>query len=138
MRLTPAAAIFGDEFRIEIGKLGRAPTDQAGLIKEIRIGCDQPLGEWLRLREEIPVPVRAGDMAVGLHEHRIGRRNVEDGERNDDIGMIERHPVRGAPAAVMADDVKAIEAERFHQSDLIAGHGAERIVRPVGRACRLG
>ena len=34
--------------------------------------------------------------------------------------------------------MKAIEAERLHQSDLIAGHGAERIVRLVGRAFRLG
>ena len=33
--------------------------------------------------------------------------------------------MRGAPAAVMADDMKAIEAKRLHQPDLIAGHGAE-------------
>src|SRR5262245_44531897 len=39
---------------------------------------------------------------------------------------------------VMADDMEAIEAERLHQPDLIAGHGAERIIRPVRRAPRLG
>ena len=71
------------------------------------------------------MPVRAGDMAVGFHEHRVGRDDVEDAERKHDIRLIERHPMRGAPAAVMADDVKAIEAKRFHQPGLIAGHGAE-------------
>ena len=127
--LAPTAAIFGDEFRIEVGELGCAPADEARFIKEIRIGLDQPLGKRLRLREEIPVPVRAGDMAVGFHEHRIGRHDVEDGERKHDFRMIERHPMRGAPATVMADHVKAIEAKCIHkcihQCDLIAGHGAE-------------
>ena len=33
--------------------------------------------------------------------------------------------MRGAPAAVMADHVKAVEAKRFHQPGLIAGHSAE-------------
>src|SRR4029077_7173881 len=36
--VAPAAAIFGDELGVEISKLGRAPSDQAGFIKEVRIG----------------------------------------------------------------------------------------------------
>src|SRR3984957_6077075 len=36
-RIAPAAAIVGERLRVEIGEPGRAPTDETGLVKEIRI-----------------------------------------------------------------------------------------------------
>jgi len=71
------------------------------------------------------MPIGASDVPIGFHEHRVRRHDVENGKRKRAVGMIERQAMRGAPAAVMADDMKAIEAKRPHQPDLIARHGAE-------------
>ena len=49
-------------------------------------------------------------------------------------GMVERHPVCRAPAAVVADAWKRAKAEALHQPDLIARHRAEGVVRVVGQA----
>ncbi|HML44623.1 MAG TPA: hypothetical protein PKE13_17100, partial [Hyphomicrobium zavarzinii] len=37
--------------------------------------------------------------------------------------MIEREAMGDAPASVVADEAKALEAQGPHQSDLIGGHG---------------
>ena len=51
--------------------------------------------------------------------------------------MIERHAVRDAAAAVLADDGEALEAEVLHDVDLVLRHRALRVVRVVGQALRL-
>ena len=84
------------------------------------------------------MPIRTGDMAVGLHEHRVSRQDVEDGKRKHDVRAIELHPMPRTPAAVMTNDMETIKAERLHQPDLIGSHGTDRIVRPVGCAFLLG
>jgi len=43
----------------------------------------------------------------------------------------------GAAAAIVTDDVKALETERAHQAQLVRGHRAKRVVRTIGRARRL-
>ena len=40
------------------------------------------------------------------------------------LGVVERHPVRHARAAVVADDVEAVEAQRLHDRDAVARHRA--------------
>ena len=47
--------------------------------------------------------------------------------------MVERQPIGAAPAAIMADDGEALEAERAHDRDLIARHGALRVGLVIGR-----
>ena len=44
----------------------------------------------------------------------------------------------GAAAAIVAEDMEAIEAEAAHDAELIGGHCAEGVVRAVGKASRLG
>src|SRR5512145_357555 len=45
----------------------------------------------------------------------------------DLVGMIERHAVRDARAAIVAEHREALEAEMLHDLDLIEGHRALRI-----------
>jgi len=52
--------------------------------------------------------------------------------------MIERHAESGPRAAVVPGDVELLEAERAHDVDLVLRHAAERVVRVVWLATRLG
>ncbi len=83
------------------------------------------------------MPIGTGHVAVGLHEHRVGRHDVEHGERQHRVRMVECHAMAGAAAAIMADDVKAFEAERAHEADLVGGHRPEGVIAAVGSADRL-
>ena len=93
-----------------------------------RILTDQALGKGGGLREEIPLPVGAGDVAVGIHEHRVGGHDVHHREREHHIGMVERHAVPRAAAAVVANNVEALKPEAAHKADLIIRKRSERIV----------
>src|SRR6202140_3007141 len=76
VRITPCPTILRNHFLIEVGNSGGPPADEAGLVEKIRIIADQALRERLRLRQEVPVPIRAGDLAIRFHEHRISRNDV--------------------------------------------------------------
>ena len=52
-------------------------------------------------------------------------------------GMIERHAVRDAPAAIVADDRKPVEAEMLHHFDLVERHRALRVVGMILAVRRL-
>jgi hypothetical protein len=115
-RIAPGAAIIGEYLTIEIRDTGRASTHKTGLVEEVGIVADQPFGEGLRLGEEIPMPVGAGYLAVGIHKHRVGWYHVHHGKADDSVRMIERKPVSGAAAAIMPDHVKPVEAERAQEN----------------------
>ncbi len=83
------------------------------------------------------MPISAGDLPVRVHEHRIGRHDIHDGERAHDIGMIERQAMRGSPAAIVADDMEPGEAERAHQAELIRRHRAKGIGGAIRQTARL-
>jgi hypothetical protein len=51
--------------------------------------------------------------------------------------MIERHPVAGPRAPVVAGHHEALEAELLHHLDLILGHAPEGVVAVVGPTPRL-
>ena len=131
-RIAPGAAIGIEHLRPKTVEVGGTPAAEAGLVEEIRIVADHPLGERFGLGEEIPMPISAGDVPVRVHEHRVGRHDIHHGERAHDIGMIEREAMRGAAAAIMADDMEPGEAERLHQAELIRRHRAEGIGGVVG------
>jgi hypothetical protein len=60
-----------------------------------------------------------------VHQHDVSRHDVEDSERQHALGFIERHSVADASAAIMSNDVKAIETKAAHERHLIGGHDAE-------------
>src|SRR5260370_30434190 len=66
--ITPCPTIFRDHFLIQVGNPGGPPSHKAGLVKKVRIIAYHALRERLRLREEVPVPVRASELAIRFHE----------------------------------------------------------------------
>ena len=66
------------------------------------------------------------------------RDDVEQDHAVDHLGRVEGEPVGDAGAAVVAHDGEAIEAERLHDGDAVARHGAlgiGRVVVAVGGRC---
>ncbi len=80
-------------------------------IERIGIRADETLGKIERLREEEPMPVAHGERHVGALEMLGRREDVENRQSGDRVGMIERHPIGAAAAAIVPDDGEAIEAE---------------------------
>src|SRR5579862_514539 len=68
--------------------------------------------------------------------HVPGGDDVEHGELLEPAGMVERKPITDPPAAIVAGETKASEAERLHDFDHDGGHGALAIGRMVGLRLR--
>jgi len=51
--------------------------------------------------------------------------------------VVERHPVAGPGAPIVAGHHEALEAELLHDVDLVLGHAPERVVAVIGQAARL-
>ena len=77
------------------------------------------------------MPVGPSRDRVDMLEHVVGGDDVQHGERAHDLGMIERHPVRGPRASVMADDMEALEAELAHHVNLVLRHPTEAVVGQI-------
>ena len=75
------------------------------------------------------VPAREAHVGRVVHVER--RHDVDQRELVDEPGMVEREPVRDAPAAVVSDDGEALVAERAHQRDEVAGHRALAVLGVV-------
>ena len=89
-----------------LGKCRRAsPIRRARRRARPRGGGRGTVGQGLGLRQQRPGPEarasRAGPVPGGR-----GRKDVEHREAVDPIGMVERHPVGDAAAAIMAGDEK--------------------------------
>ena len=106
------------------------------LVPRERVGGDDTLG--LVGREEEPVPPRLGEAGVRALECLEDRDAVQDGERRDSIGMVERRAVGDVAAAVVSDHGKAFVPEPVHKGDDVAAHRPVAVdtVRRIG--CRLG
>ena len=68
----------------------------------------------------------------------LSRADVEHGEFFDLLRMVQREAVGDAGAAVMADQMKFLVAQRLHQLDLVQRQGALGIVTVIGQAGGLG
>ena len=77
------------------------------------------------------------ERAVGGFIHGQRRRDVEQHQTLDGIGMIERHPVSDARAAIVRAHEEFIEAEMAHDRDLIGRHRALGIRQMRGVAGRF-
>jgi hypothetical protein len=92
----------------------------------VGIGADQAFGEIEGLDEEEPMIIVGGDALIGRAIDGPRRYDVEDGDLADMIGMVERHAVGDAAAAVVAGDAEALESEGGHRLHLVLCH------RPFG------
>ena len=87
----------------------------------------------MRLDEKEPVVVRRRERLVGMLEHDARRRNVEDHQPFDAVGVIRGQAMRDATAAVVARDREVGKAQRLHDLDLVLRHRALGVMN-VGRA----
>ena len=83
-------------------------------------------------------------MEVGLHERQrhvrvevMRRHDVEHREAGHAIGVIERHAMADAAAAIMADECELLEPELAHDLDLIERHRALGVVGVILAVRRL-
>ena len=88
------------------------------------IGRDQPLRQRRRLDQEEPPEVPRGEVLVRPRVHGRRRRDVDHGEAGHGGGVVERHAVGDASAAVVAGDGEAVVPERAHQRHLVLRHAA--------------
>src|SRR5439155_4965857 len=86
-RIAEATLVFRVRASIEMVDRG-APA--AELLPKVvrRVGADETLGQVVRLDQEEPVVVRRCERLVGLSVHGRGRRDVEDREACDALGVI--------------------------------------------------
>ena len=99
--------------------------------------ADHMFRERRGLAEKIPMPVGASDMPVGVHEHGVGRHDIESCKAQNAAGIIERHAMARPPAAIVTNDVKSLVSKLAHDFALVPRHRPERIVRMIGFARRL-
>jgi hypothetical protein len=98
-----------------------APPAEHPAQVELGVGADQGLRQRLLLDQEEPVIVGGGKRLIDVPEHGAGRHDVEHAQLLDPLGVVERHAVRDAAAAVVAGDHEAVEAELGHRRDLVGG-----------------
>jgi hypothetical protein len=84
------------------------------------------------------MPVAEAERRVGAGEHLARGDDVEHGRARDAVGMVEREPVGAAPAAIVAGDGEALEAEVRHDRDVVVGHRALGVRLVVVGGRRLG
>ncbi len=136
-----AALVFGECLGLDVGESLGAPAAERPAQVERRIAADHPLRQRLRLDQEEPVVVPAGEAHVGHVVHVERRHDVDEGDPLDPIGVVEREAMRDTAAAVVAGDEKAPMAEACHQRRHVGGHrplAVKRMGLVLQRGARLG
>ena len=109
--------------------------DPVGRIEEDRLRADIGLGAALR---------GAASSRTSKQRAKCGSRRrpaIDDDQLAEPLRRLERQRQPDDPARGMADEMRAIDAERVHQADQIVGHrlrrtgrsGSARSLRPVPR-----
>ena len=75
---------------------------------------------------------RARGVPVRTLELFDGRNYVEHGCTPHALRMVEREAIGNAPAAIVPDDVEAIEAERAHHLNHVERHRALGVRKMIG------
>ena len=136
-RVAERAHVLDHRFAREVldprGAAPEAAQDVPG-----RVALEHALGQRRFLDEEEPVPVGARELLRRVLVHLERRRDVEHGERAHALAKVARQAMADAPAAVVADDVEAEEAERLHHFGHVERHRALGVVGVPRHAARLG
>jgi hypothetical protein len=129
----------------EAAVLDVAEPERAHVMIEDGVGVagDQALRTRWGLQEERPVPADEGQGRVGPRPHLAGGHDVEDGYGAHSPGMVQRHPVRDAPAAVVPRAREPLMAQPRHglhlfQSQRALGVRARRRPRRAAVAGQVG
>jgi hypothetical protein len=79
---------------------------------DVRSPSDQALWDGRRRRQEGPDPVPESELPVCSAERLTGGDDVEHHETEDDLRVVEGHPVGAPRTAVLADDVELVVPQR--------------------------
>jgi hypothetical protein len=107
------------------------------VVVGVRVGPEQALGQVVRLREEEPVPEAEAEGHVRAAEGLGGRDDVQHRQLEHALGVIERHAVGAAPAAIVPGHAEALEAELPHDREAVARHRPLGVGLVIGRRRRL-
>ena len=91
----------------------------------------------MRLREPEPVVVAEPELHVGTLEMLDRRHDVEQRKLGHGRGMVERQTMAYSRAAIVCDDLEALEAEMRHQLDEVTRHLALGVGCVIGGRWRL-
>ena len=81
--------------------------------------------------------VDLGEAHVGGRIHVERRGDVDQRKPAHALRVVERQPVRNAPAPIVADQAEARVAQFRHQRDHVERHRTLAVVRVIGIAGRL-
>jgi len=98
---------------------------------EFVLGLQLVLGPGRGAQVVEPVKVRLHEFDRHMRVEIVRRHDVQHGEMRDLVGVIERHAVSHAPAAVVPDNRKPIEAVVLHDFDHVERHRPLRVVGVV-------
>ena len=125
------ARLLGERIR------GAGPAVEHVVQEHLRIRAKDALGQIVGLGQEEPQPVSQAERQVSAAERLSGRHDVEHGQLEHSLGMVERHAVRATATTVVPHDEEPVVAELAHHLDLVACHRSLRIGRVVGIGRRL-
>mmetsp|Transcript_6402 Transcript_6402/g.26190 ORF Transcript_6402/g.26190 Transcript_6402/m.26190 type:complete len:216 (-) Transcript_6402:239-886(-) len=130
-RAGDAALVLGPGTRVE----HRAATPAHAVAQIGRgVGFDQPFGQRRGLDQQEPVPVGAREGLGRALVHGQRRRDVEQHQPRDRLGVVQRQPVGHPRTAVVRQHREALVAEGAHQ-----GHGVPRhLALGIGGAAVAG
>ena len=136
-RSAKAAFVVGQRLRLDGAESGASPAAQLGMqirfcgFRMVRTHHD--FRQWRGLQHVKPVVVGAGKFHVGHGQaaafvHVQRGRNVDHAELFDAVRMVQRQPVRHAPAPVVAAEVKLVNAQHLHHLRHVIGHAALAVI----------
>ncbi len=99
---------------------------------------DHGLGQGCGLNQVKPVIVGAGQFEVRGVVDVQRRRDVDHAQAPYAGRMVQRQPMRHAPAAVVPAHIKRRHVQRRHELDHVLGHGTLAVVAVVRQVRRLG
>ena len=67
--------------------------------------------------------IRRGEFLVDGMKDLVGGHDIEDCELLHAVGVVESHPMRHSPSAIVTHHQKFLESEAVHHLDLVLSHG---------------
>ena len=116
--------IFGQSLFLE-KLLCAGKSDEGGMKEQDRVAVDKALRHVPRLRQKEPMVITPCQPCIHRAPDVQRRQNIDQGDGTHDARVVQNHPVRGAGAAIMRNNVEARVSHMAHQGDLIARHGPE-------------
>ena len=112
----------------------RSPLVESAVDDGISSHSKNALRQRFRLGQQRPWPEAQCEIGIGSFPSDAGRHHIEHGKPCDMPGMIKRHSIGHASAAIMSGNREAFKTQLFHHAHQLASHRPLRI----GHVFRIG